>query len=93
MKKLTEDCQRKGLSNFTKKPKYFIKEAKVLLNKIILNNLRLKKQIKMLLTRVQHFLSRKSSIFYDNRKIIVVTRDPRSVFASMKEESLWISWI
>ena len=76
---------------FTKNQNIFIKEAKVLLNKIILNNLRLKKTNKNIVIDqgANIFYPEKSSIFYDNRKIIVVTRDPRSVFASMKRRKAY----
>ena len=64
----------------------FINHSKVLLDKILLNNIHSKKTKKNKLidqaVNILHPLE--SSIFYGNRKIIIVIRDPKSVFASMK---------
>ncbi len=69
-----------------KDKKIFIKESIKLLNKIILNNLNskiLKKNI-VIDQGANIFNPEESSMFYDNRKLIIVTRDPRSIFYSMK---------
>ena len=69
-----------------KEENLFINNSIDLLDKILLNNIRNKKTKKNIVIdqAVNILKPLESSIFYGNRKIILVTRDPKSVFASMK---------
>jgi hypothetical protein len=63
--------------------KIFIKESKKLIDKILYSAVNKKKNI--VIDQGANFWKPEiSTIFYSNRKIILITRDPRSIFASMK---------
>ena len=71
----------------TKNEDFFINQSKKLIDQIILNNLNNKKSKKnIVIDQAANILNPlESSIFFGNRKIIIVLRDPRSVYASMKK--------
>ena len=64
--------------------KIFVKESKKFIDKILyslVNN----KKVNMVIDQGANFWKPElSTIFYSNKKIILITRDPRSIFASMK---------
>jgi len=68
--------------------KHFLKESKILIKKIIKNNL----ENDYVLTNQHIILNQASNIFnpflssqyFENNKIIIVTRDPRDIYSSMK---------
>ena len=64
--------------------KLFVKESKKFIDKILyslVNN----KKVNMVIDQGANFWKPElSTIFYSNKKIILITRDPRSIFASMK---------
>tara|TARA_B100001057_G_scaffold501302_1_gene623598 strand:+ start:14129 stop:15106 length:978 start_codon:yes stop_codon:yes gene_type:complete len=65
----------------------FIFEARKYINKVIENNVnkKLNKKSKIILNQsVNIFNPINSSIYFKNRKIIYVTRDPRDMYSSMK---------
>ena len=69
------------------KKEKFIDEAIVYINKIIENNLKkkLNKKSKIILNQtINIFDPIESSKYFQNKKIIYVTRDPRDMFSSMK---------
>tara|TARA_Y100000591_G_scaffold308797_1_gene309504 strand:+ start:1232 stop:2200 length:969 start_codon:yes stop_codon:yes gene_type:complete len=69
-----------------KEENLFINNSIELIDKILLNNIRNKKTKKNIVIdqAVNILKPLESSVFYGNRKIIIVTRDPKSIFASMK---------
>ena len=67
-----------------KDEKFFVKEAKNLIRKIFNENINEKNKNIILNQCVNFWEPSATSIFFENVKIILVTRDPRSVFASMK---------
>ena len=66
--------------------KRFLMEAKKYINKTILNNLEVKKLKKNIVLNqaANLFDPINSSQYFENKKIIVVLRDPRDIFSSMK---------
>lgn len=66
--------------------KNFMSCSNLMLNKIILNNLKKKKVDKnIVIDQGANIINPlESSVFYGNRKIIIVNRDPKAIFASMK---------
>ena len=70
-----------------KDEKFFVKEAKDLIKKIFNENINKKNKNIILNQCVNFWKPSSSSIFFDNAKIILVTRDPRSVFASMRSRN------
>ena len=67
-----------------KNEQYFVRHAKVLIRKIFYENVNLKNKNIILNQCVNFWNASDSAIFFHNPKIILVTRDPRSIFASMK---------
>lgn len=67
----------------------FINESKKYIEKIILNNLNKKKinsNSNVVLNQAANIFNPvRSSQYFSNRKIIIVTRDPRDMFSSMKK--------
>ena len=62
--------------------KLFIQEAKILLEKYF----NISDNKKIVIDQGANFWNPESSLrFYDNAKLILITRDPRSVFSSMKK--------
>ena len=64
--------------------KIFINESKKLINKILYSNVKNKKKNMVIDQGANFWKPELSTIFYSNKKIILITRDPRSIFASMK---------
>lgn len=64
--------------------KIFIKEAKKFIDKVLYSIVNNKKKHIVVDQGANFWKPEISSIFYSNRKIILITRDPRSIFASMK---------
>ena len=68
--------------------KKFIKESRLFIKKIILNNLNKKtihKNQNIVLNQASNIFDPiNSSQYFYNRKVIIVTRDPRDIFSSMK---------
>jgi hypothetical protein len=79
-----------------KNEKIFIKEGKQLIKNIIFNNTKktLIKNRNVVLNNAADILNPiETSRFYENAKIIVVTRDPRDIFTSMKSrQSMATPW-
>ena len=79
-----------------KDKKIFIKEAKEFIKKIIYNNSKKgmdKKKLLVLNNAADILNPIETSKFFKNPKIITVTRDPRDIFASMKNrQSLATPW-
>ena len=64
--------------------KLFVKESKKFIDKI-LYSLVSNKKVNIVIDQGANFWKPElSTIFYSNKKIILITRDPRSIFASMK---------
>ena len=68
--------------------KIFLKESQLFIQQIILRNLRKKKfgnKQNIVLNQASNLFDPvKSSQYFENSKIIIVTRDPRDIFSSMK---------
>jgi len=68
--------------------KKFVKESRLFIKKIILNNLNKKtihKNQNIVLNQASNIFDPiNSSQYFYNRKVIIVTRDPRDIFSSMK---------
>lgn len=64
--------------------KIFEKEAKIFINRV-LKTLSKSNNKHIVIDQGANFLNpEKSTIFFSNKKIILITRDPRSIFSSMK---------
>ena len=82
--------------------KVFIKESKKLIDKILYSLVKNKKKHIVIDQGANFWKPELSTIFYSNKKIILITRDPRSIFASMKlrkslsypghDVSIFIDW-
>ena len=64
--------------------KIFINESKKLIDKVLYSLNNNKKKIVVIDQGANFWKPELSTIFYSNKKIILITRDPRSIFASMK---------
>ncbi len=64
--------------------KIFIKESKKFVDKILYSIVKNRKKNIVIDQGANFWKPEISTIFYSNRKVILVTRDPRSIFASMK---------
>ena len=64
--------------------KIFIKEAKKFIHKVLYSIVNNKKKHIVVDQGANFWEPELSTIFYSNKKIILITRDPRSIFASMK---------
>lgn len=71
------------------KEKFFLKESKKYIEKIILNNINKKKlhpNKNIVLNQAANIFNPiQSSQYFEKRKIVIVTRDPRDMFSSMKK--------
>ena len=82
--------------------KIFIKEAIKFIDKVLCSSVKNKRKHIVIDQGANFWKPELSTIFYSNKKIILITRDPRSIFASMKSRkslsypghnvSIFIDW-